>query len=82
MWSLIREVSNGLSVRLAPVLVPLSEGLWLRDLAGGTIDLYHSSMDLNRTSLGPFFGSCASPLPCAASDSFCPFRLIRIQIAF
>ena len=31
-----------LSVRLVPVLDPLSEELWLKDLAGGTIDRYHS----------------------------------------
>jgi hypothetical protein len=82
MWPLLREVSNGLSVRLVPVLVPSLEGLWLRDLVGGTIGPYHPRMDLNRTSLGPFSGSCASALPCAAWDSFCSFRLIRIQIAF
>lgn len=69
------KVSNGLSVRLVPVLVPSSEGLWLRDLAGGTIDSsYRSRTEVNRTSLGPFSGSCASALLCAASDFFCWFR--------
>jgi hypothetical protein len=45
-WSLLRETSNGLSVRLVPVLVPSSEELWLRGLAGGTVDPYHSHVDL------------------------------------
>ena len=46
MWSLLREASNGLNVRLVPVLVLSSEGLWLRGLAGGTIDRYHLHIDL------------------------------------
>jgi MFS family permease len=43
---LLREVSNGLSVRLLPVLVPSSEGFCLRGLAGGTIDPNHLHIDL------------------------------------
>jgi hypothetical protein len=37
---------TGLSVRLVRVLGPLLGELWLRDLAGGTIDPYHSRKHL------------------------------------
>jgi hypothetical protein len=78
MWPSLREVSNWLSIRLVPVLVPSSEEFWLRDLAGGTIDPYYSLININDASSGPFSGSCASALLCAVSDSFCSFPLIRI----
>jgi hypothetical protein len=45
-------------------------GTWLEV----NIDIYHSCINVNRSFLGPFSGSCASALPCAPSDSFCSFR--------
>jgi hypothetical protein len=86
--ALLREVSDKIDlVRLVLLLVPLSEGLWLRDLAGGIVDLYtppsRAQALTDLSCLGPFSGSCASAPPCAASVSFCSSRSpIRVQIAF